>query len=105
MFVNERRHATVMTEILKAINNMPNRPVVLKEGTALSLCYGLDRFSEDIDLDAPGTSAPRKALFSTIMATCRQKGYELRIAEDTNTVGRAIIHYDNGCTLKVEASY
>ncbi len=27
--------------------------MVLKGGTALLLCYGLDRFSEDLDFDAP----------------------------------------------------
>lgn len=44
-------HVLFMKEILLSIN-FKNYPTYLKGGTALLLCYGLDRFSEDIDLDS-----------------------------------------------------
>ncbi len=44
-------HVLFMKEILLTINSK-NYPTYLKGGTALLLCYGLDRFSEDIDLDS-----------------------------------------------------
>lgn len=43
-------HVRVMRAVLAA---MQDSPLVLKGGTALLLCYGLDRFSEDLDFDAP----------------------------------------------------
>ena len=39
-------------EVFKKILNKIGDNFVLKGGTALLLYYGLDRFSEDIDLDA-----------------------------------------------------
>ena len=46
--MNEKIHTQVMREVL---NKIQEKPLVLKGGTALMLCYGLDRFSEDLDLD------------------------------------------------------
>jgi predicted nucleotidyltransferase component of viral defense system len=43
-------HEQLMKSILKGIDDTP---LVLKGGTALLLAYGLDRFSEDLDFDAP----------------------------------------------------
>lgn len=43
-------HERLMRSVLKGIDDTP---LVLKGGTALLLAYGLDRFSEDLDFDAP----------------------------------------------------
>jgi len=44
----QKQHMRVMQAIAR---NVINTPMVLKGGTALLLCYGLDRFSEDLDFD------------------------------------------------------
>ena len=46
----EAAHVEIMRAVAKDIQDLP---MVLKGGTALLLCYGLDRFSEDLDFDAP----------------------------------------------------
>jgi predicted nucleotidyltransferase component of viral defense system len=52
---NEERqlHVNIMRAIARDFHVIP---MVLKGGTALLLCYGLDRFSEDLDFDAPKNS-------------------------------------------------
>ena len=44
-------HKTVITNFLAFLNKSSDQ-FVLKGGTSLMMCYGLNRFSEDIDLDA-----------------------------------------------------
>ena len=65
-------------------------------------CYGLDRFSEDIDLDAS-----RAKLHGFIDDFCQNFGYSYRIAKDTPTVNRFMIDYGSPMhkRLKVEISY
>src|SRR3990167_1204869 len=46
----DEAHERLMRSILKGIGDTP---LVLKGGTALLLAYGLSRFSEDLDFDAP----------------------------------------------------
>lgn len=46
----EKVHAKIMRAICEAIG-AENKPLVLKGGTALMLCYQIDRFSEDLDFD------------------------------------------------------
>lgn len=43
-------HEKVMVSYLLLLNKRTDQ-FILKGGTALARCYGLDRFSEDIDLD------------------------------------------------------
>lgn len=44
------KHRGIMVLFLRFINNLSS-DFILKGGTALMLCYSLDRFSEDIDLN------------------------------------------------------
>ncbi len=46
----EQVHKRLMKAVCRVILD-DNKPLVLKGGTALLLCYGLDRFSEDLDFD------------------------------------------------------
>lgn len=46
----EKAHARIMRAICEVIAE-GNKPLVLKGGTALMLCYQIDRFSEDLDFD------------------------------------------------------
>ena len=43
-------HEKILISYLLLLNKQTDQ-FILKDGTALSRCYGLDRFSEDIDLD------------------------------------------------------
>lgn len=94
-------HEFVISSFLKDLN-MDSDAFILKGGTSLRLCYGLDRFSEDIDLDAP----PGNDLVEFVDQFCKQHSYSYRIAKNTDTVKRCFINYGNeGRPLKIEASY
>ena len=65
------------------------------------VCYGLDRFSEDIDLDAKDQN-----IAEYVVGFCEENQYDFRVAKDTDTVKRYMIHYGNeGKPLKVETSF
>jgi len=46
----QKEHELVMKALCQGFRKK-SLPMVLKGGTALKLCYGLDRFSEDLDFD------------------------------------------------------
>jgi predicted nucleotidyltransferase component of viral defense system len=46
----EKAHVRIMRAICEVIG-AGNKPLVLKGGTALMLCYQIDRFSEDLGFD------------------------------------------------------
>ena len=71
---------------------------ILKGGTALLMCYGLTRFSEDLDFDAMGT---KKGLTNIL----DKYGWNYRVAKDTDVAKRYIIHYGGEKPLKIEISY
>ena len=96
----KKRHGEVIASFLKYLNAKSDN-FVLKGGTALFLCYRLDRFSVDIDLDGIG-----KGLVAPVEGFCRENGYAYRVAKDTATVERCMVDYGNaGKPLKIEASY
>ena len=67
----------------------------------MAQCYHLNRFSEDIDLDAE-----KENIIHHIQNFCKLNHYDYRIAKDTPTVKRAFIHYGNTeKPLKIEVSY
>ncbi|MFZ3047974.1 MAG: nucleotidyl transferase AbiEii/AbiGii toxin family protein [Desulfatirhabdiaceae bacterium] len=92
---------------MRAISHdLSDLPMVLKGGTALLLCYGLNRFSEDLDFDSP-----RKFnIAGRIDRILSQKtsAHELKVVKDTETVQRIKSHY-SGVTgdrlLKIETSF
>lgn len=103
---NEKQHLTAIRDVLTFINSKKDNPYILKDGTALSLCYSLNRFSEDIDLDAAGSTVSHGRFKSEIQHFCEANSYSYRIAKDTMTTQRAYIDYGNpGRPLKVEISY
>ena len=94
------QHGKVMADFMAYINENTT-DFVLKGGTALYLCYNLDRFSEDIDLDGRA-----KGLIDLTAGFCEKYGYSFRTAKDTQTVERCFVNYGNeGKPLKVEASF
>ena len=97
----QQDHKTVIHQFLKQMNHVSSS-FILKGGTALMECYGLDRFSEDIDLDAS-----RSKLRGFMDDFCKSAGYSYRIAKGTPTVNRFMIDYGSEMNkrLKVEISY
>lgn len=93
-------HGTVINKFLTHLNNKTDS-FILKGGTALSQCYNLNRFSEDIDLDAR-----KENILHHVQDFCKKYRYDFRVAKDTATVKRCFIHYGNEeKPLKVEVSY
>ena len=98
----QQAHVRIMRAVLASLQDSP---LVLKGGTALLLCYGLDRFSEDLDFDAPKKmnleSRLEKAL-SGIVAS-----QTITRTKDTDTVQRYRVIYqvaEGEGRLKIEVS-
>lgn len=100
----ERRlHVHIMRSIAKDFQDLP---MVLKGGTALLLCYGLDRFSEDLDFDAPKKFNIASRV-ERIMSR-HTPSYEVKTVKDTATVQRIKSHYAGLAgdrLLKIETSF
>ena len=98
-------HRELMQAILRSVRDTP---LVLKGGTALYLCYGLNRFSEDLDFDSPKKLNLINKIQNVHIPNVTIKG--INVKKDTDTVSRYAIHYtinDNpdDFLLKVEVSY
>lgn len=98
----QQKHIRVMREVLLSVQETP---LVLKGGTALLVCYGLNRFSEDLDFDAP----KKLNLESRMESALARITSKLKITrtKDTDTVQRYRLEYEYGGTLgrlKVEVS-
>lgn len=103
---NQEKHLSVIKSFLDRINTLKDNPYVLKGGTALSLCYQLNRFSEDIDLDAPAHTKGGRRFFNEVQRFCTENNYSYRIAKDTPTTQRVYIDYgQEGLPLKIEVSF
>lgn len=101
--IAQNEHVTVMRAVVRQLADLP---LALKGGTALLLCYGLDRFSEDIDLDGRKKVNLQNRLASVLERVTRT--HDIRIVKDTDTVQRLKIRYETAKatgTLKVEVSY
>lgn len=84
-------HGNIIKSFILFLNSRSNQ-YILKGDTSLMLCYGLTRFSEDIDLDALCS----KDIERIVNDFCRLNNYTFRVAKDTNTVKRYMIHYGGG---------
>ena len=82
--------------------------MVLKGGTALSLCYKLNRFSEDLDFDcakALNLESTIKEIFAHLgKSKSHLRNPTIDITKDTKTVRRYRITYGDGINLKLETS-
>lgn len=97
-----------MAQILYKINrSVSSDNYVLKGGTGLLLCHGLNRFSEDIDLDG----IRKVKLDGLIQEACNDldKYCLLKVTKDTDTVLRYMVDYgsvrNQKYPLKVEISF
>ncbi len=103
----QEEHTAVMTAICRGFNQK-NLPMVLKGGTALKLCYGLDRFSEDLDFDCAKSLNLESALREVFAQEGKTKAHlrspDISIKKDTNTVKRYRVIYGDNINLKIETS-
>jgi predicted nucleotidyltransferase component of viral defense system len=99
-------HEDMIKRVLLRLNEISGRPFVLKGGTALMMCYGLDRRSEDIDLDTDAKRYMRdnRKLFEVVEGFAVEIDGSVRIAKDTETVQRVMLHYGDEKPLKIELS-
>jgi predicted nucleotidyltransferase component of viral defense system len=96
----EKNHGAIIDSFVDYLGKN-SEDYILKGGTALYLCYDLDRFSVDIDLDGKS-----RGLTQIVSNFCDKHGFSFRVAKDTSIVERCMIHYeDNQHPLKVEVSY
>jgi len=103
----QKDHELVMQTICESFLKK-KLPMVLKGGTALKLCYDLDRFSEDLDFD----SAKPLKLESSIEDVFSQLGKgqpkfrkpEISLTKKTETVRRYRVTYADNVNLKIETS-
>lgn len=99
----DRIHLKLMRSILEAIKDTP---LVLKGGTALMLAYGSERFSDDLDFDAPHKLNLKSRIKRSVPAGMAIQGIDL--LKDTAFVTRYRIRYqsERGVrSLKLEISY
>jgi predicted nucleotidyltransferase component of viral defense system len=96
-------HVKVMQAV---VEGLVDTPLVLKGGTALMLAYSLDRFSEDLDFDAPKSlkldAKIRRSLPYGVSVV------SLSAVKDTEVVTRYRLVYRSGeleNKLKLEISY
>lgn len=91
----------IINEFLHYLNKRSS-DYILKGDTSLITCYGLESFSDYIELDCV-----RSVNIKNIIGDfCNIRGYTYRVAKDTNTVKKFMINYDNDrIPLIVEVSY
>ena len=100
----QQEHVKFMSLILRELQD---RPMILKGGTALMLGYGLDRFSEDIDLDAKKSFSLESSIKKACDRSADFKLLDIKIRKDTETVKRYMVGYEckTGIErLKIESS-
>ena len=96
----EKNHGAIIDAFVSHLSENSD-DYVLKGGTALCLCYSLDRFSVDINLDGKS-----KGLVQIVSDFCNEHDFSFTVANDTNTIERFMINYgDNEHPLQIEASY
>lgn len=94
-------HKKIIVSFLQFLNSKTD-DYILKGGTSLMTCYGLDRFSEDIDFD----SVNKSTIGKLVEEFCLKNNYTYRIAKKTETTQRYYINYGNaGKPLKIETSF
>jgi predicted nucleotidyltransferase component of viral defense system len=98
----QKVHVDVM---LSVVESVIDTPMVLKGGTALLLCYHLDRFSEDLDFDSNKKINLKKRIHDSIAGPVEVKSID--VLKDTDTVSRYRVVYETTYgvgRLKIETS-
>lgn len=103
----QAEHLEVMTAICHGFLKK-GLPMVLKGGTALRLCYGLNRFSEDLDFDCAKSlnlEPSIKEIFAQLgKSQARLRSPNISIKKNTDTAKRYRVIYAGDVHLKIETS-
>lgn len=91
----EGYHTAIMQAFCRVVQT-ENKPLVLKGGTALMLCYRLDRFSEDLDFDLTQPikthlnieSLCKSTVSAAVKNNCRVKLKDFKETKRTETTHR-----------------
>ena len=84
--------------ILTVLEKLSEKPLIFKGGTALMLCYGIDRFSEDLDFDC------QYNVSANSLKNLLSKVADVEIKKDTETTKRFKLSTEEVEYLKVEIS-
>lgn len=98
-------HVQIMKKLLIAFQK---KPMILKGGTALFLCYQSERFSEDIDLDAKNHFNLASDIKQVFEAYSDVTLVSLKVHKNTDTVKRYVLRYQTQYgleSLKIETSF
>jgi predicted nucleotidyltransferase component of viral defense system len=107
-FSDYQVHRTMlMNTIAGEISHNEKSGLVLKGGTALLFCYGLQRFSTDLDYDSVKLDVDILANIKTGAEKYGVHVSQTGTKKDTDTVKRYMLHYDEAPMqpLKIEISY
>lgn len=100
----ESKHHDVINKFLIYLNSFTDN-FILKNETALIICYGLERFSETVTLDAKYIHSLEN-IVKNFCTVSQNKGYLYRVIKDINTAKTYLLYYDkNSEPLKIEVSY
>lgn len=100
---DEKTHVRLLNYLAQGLSSTP---MVLKGGTALMLCYGLNRYSEDLDFNSP-----IKLNLENKIKSLKPIGYvfeDIALTKDTSTTTRYKLKYSYGSfkeTLKFDISH
>ncbi len=90
-----------MSDFVNYLNSM-TKSFILKGDSALRLCYGLTRLTEDIELDALRTE---DTIVNIVSGFCMRTGCKYRVARNTKTEKVYMIYCGGNKPLKVTVSY
>lgn len=99
--VEQKKKRDCMYDFLQYLNRYTHN-YILKGGTALMFHYGLNRFSEDIDLD----STDQHTIKSIMEQYCKKNNFQFNHKKNTATTSRFMLNFDADCPpLKIEVSF
>ena len=106
--IQQAEHIEIMRAICRTFR-AKGLPMVLKGGTALKLCYGLDRFSEELDFDCARSlnlESSIKEVFANLGKSRRHpRDPDISVTRATETVKRYRIIYADDINLKLETAF
>jgi len=106
-FDNEKTdRILLMYDIAKSISN-DNKNLILKGGTALLFCFGLPRFSTDLDYDGIDYNFNINDNITNVFKNNNLELSSLNTKKDTDTVKRFMVHYKEAENnpIKIEISF
>jgi len=104
---DKTKRILLMYDIAKNISTDNKNNLLLKGGTALLFCYGLPRYSTDLDYDGYNYNVDIINNIKSIFKTNNLELDKINIKKDTDTVKRFMIHYKEAENnpIKLEISF